>query len=184
MRQSGVPSGLSLYEIKVSHAGRVIWSVGIDFVPLVGAYQQTIRVWAVHMYDHDAAQVSIRRVCAIHSRGLTSVIKRHLRTRTSNRVHRVAGTNLVIPKTYETPPEGTTPLEMLEMQLDAGNAPADAPAAAPAVLPALAEGEWAHETRCPPAVEQEDAYNLVKFYNLDRSLVHNILAATFTEKLE
>ena len=72
----GVPSGLSLYEYKVSKAGRIIWSVGIDFVPLVGAYQQTIRVWAVHMHDHDAAQVSIRRVCAIHARGLTSLIRR------------------------------------------------------------------------------------------------------------
>ena len=38
--------------------------------------------------------------------------------------------------------------------------------------------------RYPPAVEQEDAYNLVKFYTLERSLVWSILAATFTEKLE
>lgn len=38
--------------------------------------------------------------------------------------------------------------------------------------------------RYPPAVEQEDAYNLVKFYTLERSLVYSILAATFTDKLE
>ena len=31
---------------------------------------------------------------------------------------------------------------------------------------------------------QEDAFNLVKFYSLDRSLVYSILAAAFTEKLE
>ena len=37
--------------------------------------------------------------------------------------------------------------------------------------------------RYPPAVEQEDAFNLVKFYTLERSLVWSILAA-FTEKLE
>ena len=178
----GVPSGLSLYEYKVSKAGRIIWSVGIDFVPLVGAYQQTIRVWAVHMHDHDAAQVSIRRVCAIHARGLTSLIKRQLRTR----VHRVAGTTLVIPKTYESPPEGTATLDELERRLDDA-APAAAAAATPAAAAAAREaeeGEWAHETRYPPAVEQEDAYNLVKFYTLDRALVYNILTATFTEKLE
>ena len=183
----GVPSGLSLYEYKVSKAGRIIWSVGIDFVPLVGAYQQTIRVWAVHMHDHDAAQVSIRRVCAIHARGLTSLIRRQLRTR----VHRVAGTALVIPKTYESPPEGTATLDELERRLDAVTPAAAAAAAAAAGTPAAAaaardaeEGEWAHETRYPPAVEQEDAYNLVKFYTLDRALVYNILTATFTEKLE
>jgi hypothetical protein len=39
-------------------------------------------------------------------------------------------------------------------------------------------------TRYPPAVDQEDAYNLVKFYTLERSLVWSIMAATFTEKLE
>ena len=35
-----------------------------------------------------------------------------------------------------------------------------------------------------PWTLQDDAYNLVKFYTLERSLVWSILAATFTEKLE
>ena len=39
-------------------------------------------------------------------------------------------------------------------------------------------------TRYPPAVEQEDAFNLVKFYALDRSLAVSILRATISEKLE
>ena len=35
-----------------------------------------------------------------------------------------------------------------------------------------------------PSLPQEDAFNLVKFYTLERSLVYSILSATFTEKLE
>ena len=48
------------------------------------------------------------------------------------------------------------------------------------------EGEDGVErlTRYPPAVEQEDASNLVKFYALDRSLAVSILRATISEKLE
>ena len=77
---AGVPSSLSLYECKFKKGSRIIWSVGIDFVPSIGFYQQTIRVWAVDL-SHDAAQASIRRVIQIHERGLTSVISRTLRTR-------------------------------------------------------------------------------------------------------
>ena len=75
-----IPSELSLYESKFGKGARIIWTVGIDFVPMVGLYQQTIRVWAVDR-SHDDAQRSIQRVCAIHRRGLTSVLHRRLKTR-------------------------------------------------------------------------------------------------------
>jgi len=75
-----IPSELSLYESKFGKGARIIWTVGIDFVPMVGLYQQTIRVWAVDR-SHDDAQRSIQRVCAIHRRGLTSVLNRRLKTR-------------------------------------------------------------------------------------------------------
>ena len=69
----GVPDNLSLYEIKFSKGARIVWTIGVDFVPSVGMYSQTIRVWAVHRRHDDAAK-SIRRVCAIHARGRHSVI--------------------------------------------------------------------------------------------------------------
>ena len=65
-----IPAALSLYEYKFSKGARIVWSVGIDFVPYIGLYQQTIRVWSVDR-THDAAQRSIDRVCAIHRRGLS-----------------------------------------------------------------------------------------------------------------
>jgi hypothetical protein len=143
-----VPSSLSLYESKFSKGARIIWSIGIDFVPLVAAYQQTIRVWAVDR-THDAAQRSIRRVCAIHRRGLTSLIARRLRTR----AQRVAGTDCVLPKTYQVAPEGAVSFSQLERQYADGDAD-QAPAAAPVVT---ASGSEESTTRYPPAIEQEDA---------------------------
>ena len=182
---SGVPSSLSLYEYKMSKASRIVWSVGIDFVPMVERYQQTIRVWAVDK-THDAAQKSIERAIAIHKRGLTSVIRRNLRTR----VHRTAGSDVVLPKTYEAPPAGAVSMSELERLAEGVEDGAtdeqggEEAAGTPEATGAGAVVRFENTTRYPPAVEQEDAYNLVKFYNLDCSLVYNILAATFTEKLE
>ena len=64
--------------------------VGIDYVPYIGLYQQTIRVWSVDR-THDAAQRSISRVCAIHRRGPHVCNIEEVRTR----VARVAGTDCV-----------------------------------------------------------------------------------------
>jgi len=186
-----IPSELSLYESKFGKGARIIWTVGIDFVPMVGLYQQTIRVWAVDR-SHDDAQRSIQRVCAIHRRGLTSVLHRRLKTR----VQRVKGTDVVLPKSYQVAPEGSVSLETLETTLERSfqRSGLEGAAAAAASVVSSVEGgvESAdvaanaeeHTVRYPPAVEQEDAYNLVKFYTLERSLVWSILAATFTEKLE
>ena len=131
-------------------------------------------MWAVEI-EHDAAQRAIKRVCAIHRRGLSSVISRRLRSR----VQRAAGTTLVLPKTYKVAPEGAVSIGELEQHLEErGEESAEQRGAAERM------GEEEYLTRYPPAVEQEDAYNLVKFYTLERSLVWSILAATFTEKLE
>jgi len=178
---SGIPKHLSLYESKFSKGSRIIWSVGIDFIPLVRLYQQTIRVWAVDL-SHDVAQRSIERVCAIHRRGLSSVISRKLRAR----VHRVAGSELVLPKSYEVAPEGVISISEAEEQLSARSRGGDEGQSSPlddASAPEFENGEE-YVRRFPPAVEQEDAYNLVKFYSLDRSLIYNIVAATFSDKLE
>ena len=187
-----IPSELSLYESKFGKGARIIWTVGIDFVPMVGLYSQTIRVWAVDR-SHDDAQRSIERVCKIHRRGLTSVLNRKLKSR----VQRVKGTDVVLPKTYQVAPDGAVSLAQLEQRFEGGAAGSIAGVAAGSV--ALAEaggvacsgvggsasgGAEEHTVRYPPAVEQEDAFNLVKFYTLERSLVWSILAATFTEKLE
>jgi len=173
-----IPSALSLYESKFSKGARIIWSVGIDYVASIFLYQQTIRVWAVDR-SHDAAQRSIERVCAIHRRGLTSLISRKLRTR----VARTAGTQCVLPKSYEVAAnDGEVGFEALEQRWNlAASGVVD-----PAVASAAENGndDWDEETRYPPAVEQEDAYNLVKFYSLDRPLVYSIVASTFSDKLE
>ena len=218
-----IPSELSLYESKFGKGARstqpifrtsparatngsynptavcvccaVIWTVGIDFIPLVGLYQQTVRIWAVDR-SHDDAQRSISRVCAIHKRGLSSVINRKLRSR----VQRVRGTSVVLPKSYEVAPDGVQSLAHLEEKWGTvagvakglaeaaegttkGAAPPCPSIPSPSAAPEK-EGDEQFTVRYPPAVEQEDAYNLVKFYTLERSLVFSILAATFTEKLE
>ena len=144
----------------------------------MGLYQQTIRIWAVDR-SHDVAQRSIQRVVDIHKRGLSSVITRKLRSR----VQRIKGTDVVLPKTYQVAPEGIQSLAELQQ----GCEPAVAVEAAESeACPAASGGAFDEQLtiRYPPAVEQEDAYNLVKFYTLERSLVWSILAATFTEKLE
>ena len=171
---SGVPQELSLYEAKFGKGARIIWTIGIDFIPLVGLYQQTIRVWAVDR-SHDDAQRSIQRVCSIHRRGLSSVINRKLRSR----VQRIRGTNVVLPKSYQVAPDGEQSLAQLERGYDSTSG---APSTVGAVLSAAehsaalsagaddaAEGTEQTTVRYPPAVEQEDAYNLVKFYTLERS---------------
>jgi hypothetical protein len=151
-------------------------------------------VWAVDR-SHDDAQRSIQRVCAIHKRGLSSVIHRKLRSR----VQRIKGTDVVLPKSYQVAPDGQQPLAQLETAWDqpSGDSVAHAGRGGDGGSPQLipldvaaaagaepAEGSEQTTVRYPPAVEQEDAYNLVKFYTLERSLVFSILAATFTEKLE
>ena len=175
----GVPDNLSLYEIKFSKGARIVWTIGVDFVPSVGMYSQTIRVWAVHRRHDDAAK-SIRRVCAIHARGRHSVISRKLRT--SVRAHRVAGTEHVLPKRYDVAPDEVAAPEFEELEAALG----ETTAAADGGDGDGGEGEDGVErlTRYPPAVEQEDAFNLVKFYALDRSLAVSILRATISEKLE
>ena len=110
-------------------------------------------------------------------RCISSVISRKLRTR----VARVAGTDCVLPKSYTVAPQGAQALAALEQEWES---PPDGNGAGDSAKAAAEAEEWQHETRYPPAVEQEDAYNLVKFYSLDRSLVYSILAAAFTEKLE
>ena len=177
-----IPKELSLYESKFGKGARIIWTIGIDFIPLVSLYQQTIRVWAVDR-NHDDAQRSIQRVCAIHRRGLTSIINRKLRSR----VQRVKGTDVVLPKTYEVAPDGALSLEALQQHYESSPSSVEAEADEPARVQGDSTNANAHEeltVRYPPAVEQEDAYNLVKFYTLERSLVYSILAATFTDKLE
>ena len=113
------------------------------------------------------------------------MINRKLRSR----VPRVKGTDVVLPKTYQVAPEGVQSLE----ELQRGWAPLGETVGATSAEEgeedegrgsAAAGAEHELTVRYPPAVEQEDAYNLVKFYTLERSLVWSILAATFTEKLE
>ena len=43
-----IPSALSLYESKFSKGSRIIWSVGIDFVPFIGMYQVSWRWLALN----------------------------------------------------------------------------------------------------------------------------------------
>ena len=119
----GVPDNLSLYEIKFSKGARIVWTIGVDFVPSVGMYSQTIRVWAVHRRHDDAAK-SIRRVCAIHARGRHSVISRKLRT--SVRAHRVAGTEHVLPKRYDVAPDEVAAPEFEELEAALGETTAAA----------------------------------------------------------
>ena len=158
----GVPDNLSLYEIKFSKGARIVWTIGVDFVPSVGMYSQTIRVWAVHRRHDDAAK-SIRRVCAIHARGRHSVISRKLRT--SVRAHRVAGTEHVLPKRYDVAPDEVAAPEFEELEAALG----ETTAAADGGDGGEGEEDGVERlTRYPPAVEQEDAFNLVKFYALDR----------------
>jgi len=159
-----IPSELSLYESKFGKGARIIWTVGIDFVPMVGLYQQTIRVWAVDR-SHDDAQRSIQRVCAIHRRGLTSVLNRRLKTRVQvtctprrptclgcgaltttpplPRSQRVKGTDVVLPKSYQVAPEGSVSLETLETTLERSfqrSGLEGAAAAAPSVVSSVEGG--------------------------------------------
>ena len=87
-------------------------------------------------------------------RGLTSVISRKLRTR----VQRVAGTDCVLPKSYNVAPEGVQELASLERQWDSPDDLATSLAhdhvAGKAAATAGTYGEWQQETRYPPAVEQ------------------------------
>ena len=117
------------------------------------------------------------------------MINRKLRSR----VQRVRGTDVVLPKSYEVAPDGVQSLAQLEEKwgtvagvaksLAEGAPPPSPSIPSPSAGPEK-EGDEQLTVRYPPAVEQEDAYNLVKFYTLERSLIYSILAATFTEKLE
>ena len=117
------------------------------------------------------------------------MINRKLRSR----VQRVRGTDVVLPKSYEVAPDGVQSLAQLEEKwgtvagvaksLAEGAPPPSPSIPSPSAAPEK-EGDEQLTVRYPPAVEQEDAYNLVKFYTLERSLIYSILAATFTEKLE
>ena len=163
-----VPSELSLYESKFGKGARIIWTVGTILSLSAGA------IGGQFVFGPSIAAMTTRsvisRVCAIH-RG-------------------------------DHPPQAAYP--RAEDQGD-GRGPAKElsggarwPAAAVpardctgALIRSIYLGgsgagrrDRATTVRYPPAVEQEDAYNLVKFYTLERSLVYSILAATFTEKLE
>ena len=175
----GVPDNLSLYEIKFSKGARIVWTIGVDFVPSVGMYSQTIRVWAVHRRHDDAAK-SIRRVCAIHARGRHSVISRKLRT--SVRAHRVAGTEHVLPKRYDVAPDEVAAPEFEELEAALG----ETTAAADGGDGDGGEGEDGVErlTRYPPAVEQEDAAQSRQVLRPRPLLAVSILRATISEKLE
>ena len=159
---------LSLYESKFLKGARIIWEVGVDFSPTVGMYTQTIRVWAVER-THDGAARAIAYVINVYRRGLESVTKSKLReagNRESGRelqaprVHRAHGSQITLPRCYERIPEnlihGQVPLESIESieELEqAGEAAGETEVPTPG----------AEHVRYPPAVAQEDAFNLVKF---------------------
>jgi hypothetical protein len=182
---------LSLYESKFLKGARIIWEVGIDFAPKVKMYTQTIRVWAVER-THDGAAKAITYVANVYRRGLESVTKSTLRPTTGGnrkelqapRVHRAHGSELTLPVYYQRLPENLiyVPLESLETleQLEAEAAAAEGSESDPDD----AERAQREQIRYPPAVAQEGAFNLVKFYGLERSLVRAVLSQTFTEKLE
>lgn len=141
-------------------------------------YCQTIRVWAVER-RHDDAQKAIQYVINVYRRGLESVTRRRLH---APRVHRAHGSELTLPRQY-TPAEGDelgyahTTCESLESVEELEEAAAAAAVAEGGDGVAdEADAAGGEHTRYPPAVAQENAFNLVKFYGLERSLAHAMLS--------
>ena len=102
------------------------------------------------------------------------------------RVHRAHGSKITLPRYYEVIPgqliHAHVPFESLESLETLELAAALGESGNGSDVPELAEEK--EHVRYPPAIAQEGAFNLVKFYGLERSLVHAVLSETFSEKLE
>jgi len=164
----GVPKSLRIYESPVktwNDGGRFLWEFSVDYSPRIRTYTDCIRLWRLCL-QHDDVPKGIQFIVESHKRGRTSTVKKGLKSSFCSSTLQPDGRR--VPRHYDICEdinmddliaEDSISFELLTQDEDDLHD---------------ADDNHSQVLFTPPAVENNDCFNVLKFYQLSDEVLQSL----------